>query len=88
MKYILDTEYSAEEMDFIKKHNCEILSEIELCGVSFTETPHRIIKYGKTYLAEIYETGEEPCFAVLEKFKGKYILGSCYSDLQSMEEGL
>ena len=47
-----------------------------------------MIKYGGTYIAEITETGEKPCWAVLEKFKGKYTLNSCYSDLSVLEKGL
>ena len=88
MIFILSTDYTPEEMAFIQRHNCEILSEIKLSKVSFPETPHRMIKYGGTYIAEITETGEGPCWAVLEKFKGKYTLNSCYSDLSVLEKGL
>lgn len=56
MKFKLDTHYSEEELKFIKKHNCEIPSEIKLSKVDLLENemPRRMLRYGRTYIAEIY----------------------------------
>lgn len=35
MKYIFDATYSEEELGFIKKNNCTILSEIKLSKLIF-----------------------------------------------------
>ena len=46
MKYILETTFNEEELNFIDKYKCEILSEIKLSKTNFTENeiPRRIIK--------------------------------------------
>ena len=53
MKYILETTFNEEELNFIDKYKCEILSEIKLSKTNFTENeiPRRIIKYCGTYIA-------------------------------------
>ena len=62
MKFVLDTKYSEEELEFISKHNCEIISQIKLSKFNFldNETPQRMIKYGGVYVAEIcdYESNK------------------------------
>lgn len=88
MKFSFNTNYSAEELDFLTKNNCEILSELKLSRVGFTEIPQRMIKYCGTYVAEISDE-EGLSWAVLSKSRtGAYIFTSCYSDLPSMAEGL
>lgn len=51
MKFQFDTNYTAEEMEFIEKNNCKILSEIELSKIAFTEKPrsfHAFAMYSPT----------------------------------------
>lgn len=88
MKLTFHTSYSDEEMEFLTKSNCEILSEIKLSKIGFTEMPRRMIKYGGAYIAEICDE-DGLCWAVLGKSrKGVYIYTECYADLQVMVKGL
>lgn len=91
MRLKLDTDYSAEEMEFIGRNGCVILSEIKLgrTGFSADEAPRRMFVYGGAYIAEIIddESGE-PVWAVLSKFRGVYGYTSYYSDLSALENGL
>lgn len=91
MKFVLDTNYSAEELNILKSLGCEILSEIKLSKTSFSEyeIPRRMIRYGGTYLAEIIDDETENfVWAVLSKWKGIYHF-SAYSDsLEAIVEGL
>lgn len=91
MKFKLDVNYSEEELKFIKKHNCEILPEIKLTMANFAENeiPHRMLKYGGTYIAEIYDDeSDNLIWAVLSKWKGNYHFSSYYDSLCSLEQGL
>lgn len=91
MKFRLDTTYSEEELQFLAKHNCKILSEINLSKVNFTEqeVPRRLFNYGGTYIAEIIddETGNL-VWAVLSKWKGVYHFSTYYDCLETLEQGL
>lgn len=91
MRFKLNTDYTAEEREFIANNNCEILSEIKLGRTDFSEseTPRRMFRYGGTYIAEIIddESGE-PVWAVLSKFRGVYRFTEYYSDLSALENGL
>lgn len=87
MKFILNTDYSAEELSFIESNRCEIVSEIRFSSVAFTEKPRRIIRYCGTYVAEIEDDGEL-CWAVLGKRKGRYQCSELFPDLESMRDGL
>ncbi|MDE7193759.1 MAG: hypothetical protein K2O14_07280 [Oscillospiraceae bacterium] len=91
MKYKLSTDYTAEEIGFLARNNCEILSEIRLGKTDFSdnETPRRMFRYGGEYIAEIID-GEsgETVWAVLSKFKGVYRFTAYYSDLSSLRNGL
>lgn len=91
MKFILDTEYSEEELEFVNRHNCEILSEIKLSKINFSENeaPHRMLKYYGTYVAEICDDESDALiWAVLAKKKGVYHFSSCFEDLEVIEQGL
>lgn len=80
MKFKLDTNYS-EELKFTKQHNCEILFEIKLSKVDLlkNEMPRRMLKYGRTYIAEIIDgESHEQIWAVLSKWKGIYHFSSYY----------
>lgn len=91
MRYKFDVIYSDEEMEFIKKNNCEILSEIKLSRTNFPESeiPRRMIKYCGDYIAEVYddESGEL-LWAVLSKWKGVYRWTQYYDSLESMQQCL
>lgn len=91
MRYRLNTDYTADEMDFIARNNCVILSEIKLGRTDFSsnETPRRMFVYGGEYIAEIIddESGE-PVWAVLSKYKGVYRFTAYYGDLSALENGL
>ena len=90
MKFHFDTNYTDEEMAFIKKNNCEILSEIKLSKVAFTENPRRMINYSGTYVAEVCEedTGEL-CWAVLTRNRKGFHDFAMYSPtLQIMANSL
>lgn len=74
MKFKFATDYSFDEMVFIKKYNCEILSEIKLSKTAFTEKTLRMIKYCGMYVAEIYDEEDGISCVVLRKSgKGEYI---------------
>lgn len=91
MKFVLDTKYSEAELEFIKKHNCVIISEIKLSKFKFSEneTPRRILKYGGTYVAEICDDeSNELVWAVLSKWKGVYHFSNIYGTLDMLEQGL
>lgn len=84
MRFALDTKYSEKELDFINKHNCEIISEMKLSkfNVAENEIPHRMLKYGGTYIAEIYDDeSQELVWAVLSKRKGVYHFSTIYENL-------
>ena len=83
----LNTEYSETELAFLKKHNCEILSEIKLPRSFDCELPTRMFIYGGSHIGEIKDE-DGLVWAVLGKFKGKYQWGGCYSDLETLEGGL
>ncbi len=91
LKYKLSTDYTAEEIGFLARNNCEILPEIRLGKTDFSnnETPRRMFRYGGEYIAEIIddESGE-PVWAVLSKFRGVYGFTAFYSDLHALENGL
>ena len=80
----LSTEYSENELAFLKKHNCGILSEIKL--PKSCEAPARMFTYCGAYIGEI-EDEEGTVWAVLSKFGGKYHWGECYGDLKALEDG-
>lgn len=88
MRLIFNTGYSDEEREFLTKYQCEILSELKLSRIGFTEIPKRMIKYGGAYIAEIRDE-DGLCWAVLGKSrKGEYIYTECYENLFEMMEGL
>lgn len=82
----LNTQYTPEETAFLRKHNCEILSEIKLPNRFDREIPKRMFVYGGAYIGEI-EDEDGTVWAVLSKFRGKYLWSECYSDLKALEEG-
>lgn len=91
MKFILDTNYSEQELKFITEHSCEILAEIKLSKTNFSENeiPCRMLKYGGAYIAEIHDDeSDKLIWAVLSKRKGIYHFGSYYDSLESLEQGL
>ena len=89
MKYILDIDYSEEEHIFLKKNNCEVISEIELSKTDFKEIPRRVIKYGRQYIAEIIDVEtDEIVWVTLSKWKGVWHLSSCYNSLENMTRGI
>lgn len=91
MKFELDINYSEEELKFITEHNCEILPEIKLAMANFSENeiPRRMLKYGSTYIAEIYDDeSDNLIWAVLSKWKGNYHFSSYYDSLWLLEQGL
>ncbi len=91
MKYKLDTNYSEDELHFIKKYKCEILSEIKLSKLKFTEKeiPQRIIRYGVTYIAQIVDDEDNQLiWTVLTKWRGFWHYSYCFETLEDMLEGL
>ena len=50
MKFVLDTNYSAEELNVLESLGCEVLSEIKLSKTNFSEyeIPRRMFRYGGT----------------------------------------
>lgn len=84
MKIKLNTEYSEKELDFLKEHNCEILSEIKLPNHFDDDIPVRMFIYYGSYIGEIEDSEDGLVWAVL----GKKGWGECYVDLESLEEGL
>lgn len=53
------------------------------------EIPQRMLEYGGTYIAEIYddESGKR-IWGVLSKWKGVYHFSSYYDSLEALEQGL
>ncbi len=86
LKIKLNTEYTPEETEFLHEHGCETLSEIKLPNCFDREIPKRVFIYGGAYIGEIKD-GDRFVWAVLSKFKGKYLWGECYSDLKALGEG-
>ena len=91
MKFKFDTNYSENELNFIKENNCEILSEIKLSKTNFSdyEIPRRMIRYCGSYIGEITDDEtNSPTWAVLEKWKGVYHFWGGYDSLEAMQQGL
>lgn len=91
MKFKLDTNYTKEELLFLEKYNCEILSEIKLSKISLSENeiPKRIFKYGGEYIAEIIDDEfAQFIWGILSKRKGVWHIREYYDSLESLEEGL
>ena len=84
MKIKLNTEYSEKELNFLKKHNCEILSEIKLPNHFDDDIPIRMFIYYGSYIGEINDAEDGLVWAAL----GKKGWGECYADFESLEEGL
>ena len=61
MKFVLDTNYSAEELNVLESLGCEVLSEIKLSKTNFSEyeIPRRMFQYCGTYIAEIMDDETE-----------------------------
>lgn len=90
MTYKLDTNYSEEELKFLKEHNCEILAAIKLGKTSFSEyeIPRRMFQYGGEYIAEIVDDEtQDLVWAVLSKWKGVYHFAEYYQCLEALEQG-
>ncbi len=78
-------------MNFLNRHNCEILSGIKLSKISLSEheIPRRMFKYGGEYIGEIYDdVNGEYVWAVLTKWKGVYHISGYYQDLKVLEQSL
>lgn len=91
MKYILETTFNEEELNFIDKYKCEILSEIKLSKTNFTENeiPRRIIKYCGTYIAEIIDDEDNQLiWAALTKYKGLWHYSCYYETLEVMRDSI
>lgn len=91
MKFKFSTDYSEEEMKWLEENNAEIMSEIKLSRVDFSEsgTPRRMFKYGGAYVGEVFDSEyNEFGWAVLSKWKGVYRLDDYYGTLDSLEQGL
>ena len=91
MKFKLDLNYSEEELEFLKEHNCEVLSEINLSKINFSqyEVPRRMFKYGGTYIAEIIDDETKNLvWAVLSKWKGVYRFSYNCDCLETLAESL
>lgn len=81
----LITEYSEQELAFLKTHNCEILFKIKLPKDFNDAPPLRMFTYGGAYIGEIKDE-DGLVWAALGKFKGKYRWGECYESLSSLED--
>ena len=91
MKFVLDTNYSAEELNVLESLGCEVLSEIKLSKTNFSEyeIPRRMFRYGGTYIAEIIDDETEGLvWAVLSKWKGIYHFSACNDSLEAIIQGL
>ena len=91
MKFVLDTNYSAEELNVLESLGCEVLSEIKLSKTYFSEyeIPRRMFRYGGTYIAEIMDDETEGLvWAVLSKWKGIYHFSACSDSLEAIIQGL
>ena len=88
VQFAFDADYTPEEWDFIRRHNCKILHEITLRRVAFKEAPRRMIVYRGTILGEVFDEGQW-WWAVLSKNRrGEWVFSTFYSDLPSVAEGL
>ena len=91
MKFVLDTNYSAEELNVLESLGCEVLSEIKLSKTNFSEyeIPRRMFQYCGTYIAEIIDDETEGLvWAVLSKWKGIYHFSACSDSLETIIQGL
>ena len=91
MKFVLDTNYSAEELNVLESLGCEVLSERKLSKTNFSEyeIPRRMFRYGGTYIAEIIDDETEGLvWAVLSKWKGIYHFSACSDSLEAIIQGL
>ena len=91
MKFILDTNYSESERQFLELHHCEILSEIRLSKVKFSEyeIPRRIFRYYGDYIAEIIDDETNRlAWAVLSKWKGVWSFPAYFDSLETLEQSL
>lgn len=91
MKFVLDTNYSAEELNVLESLGCEVLSEIKLSKTNFSEyeIPRRMFQYCGTYIAEIIDDETEGLvWAVLSKWKGIYHFSACSDSLEAIIQGL
>lgn len=91
MRFIFDTNYSEKELEFLRKHNCEILSEIKLSKTDFSveEIPRRMFRYYGIYVGEIIDDETKDfCWGILSKYKGVYRFTSSYESLELLEQGL
>lgn len=91
MKFVLDTNYSAEELNVLESLGCEVLSEIKLSKTNFSEyeIPRRMFQYCGTYIAEIMDDETEGLvWAVLSKWKGIYHFSACSDSLETIIQGL
>lgn len=92
MKFKFDTQYSEQEMQFVERHQCEIISEMKMSKTNFRENemPRRMLKYEGDYVAEIYDDEEsnQLVWAVLRKRKGIYYFSGYYDSLDELEQGL
>ena len=91
MKFVLDTNYSAGELNVLESLGCEVLSEIKLSKTNFSEyeIPRRMFRYGGTYIAEIIDDETEGLvWAVLSKWKGIYHFSACSDSLETIIQGL
>ena len=91
MTFKLDTDYSEKEWEFLKEHNCKILSMIKLGKTNFSENeiPRRMFQYGGEYIAEIVDDETNHfVWAVLSKWKGVYHFSQYYECLEKLEQGL
>lgn len=91
IKFRLNTNYSKEELKFLEKHNCEILSEIKLSKTDFSEygVPRRMFKYGGVYIAEVIDDETKHfAWAVLSKWKNVYLFSAYYDGFDTLEQGL
>ena len=59
MQFALDTHYTPEEQEFIRRYHCQVLREITLRRVAFGEEviPRRMLVYCGTTLGEIFDEG-------------------------------
>ena len=91
MQFALDTHYTPEEQEFIRRYHCRVLREITLRRVAFgeEEIPRRMLVYCGTTLGEIFDEGEWGWAVLGKDRKGQWAwTGGVYSDLPSMAEGL
>ena len=89
--FVLNTDYSEEELKFIKENDCKIISEIRLSRVNFSEyeMPKRMLNYCGTYIAEITDDEDNrSVWAVLTKYKGVYHFPAYFESLEVLAENL